>query len=275
MPARLLTFFLLAYGISWALWAPLLLARWGWIAPPVSPYLHLFGSLGPALAAVILTAREGGRDALRGLERRVSRARGVGAWLLIAGVGPFALLLLALVVARLGRGEWPALPQLGRSPEYPELPAAAYFAANILFYGFGEEIGWRGYALPRLQRRHGALTAAALLSVGWALWHLPLFAFGPSLSRMGPAEILGWYLSLLTGAVLLAWLYNSSRGSLLVVAVFHGAMDIAFNASDFGPLSTALGALVTLFGVAVVVVTGPGRLSSASDEAAPPGVPAG
>lgn len=64
-------------------------------------------------------------------------------------------------------------------------PRVAYVLANLVFYGFGEEVGRRGFALPRLQARRTALNASLVVGAGWALWHLPLFAFAPCFSSMG------------------------------------------------------------------------------------------
>jgi membrane protease YdiL (CAAX protease family) len=148
----------------------------------------------------------------------------------------------------------------GRSTEYPELPRLAYWVVSVLLYGFGEEVGWRGYALLQLQRRRSAFMATFQLSLIWALWHLPLFAFAPGLSRMGSVEVLGWYFSIVTGAVLFTWLMNST-GSIAIVAVFHGVMDIVFVAPA-GPLVVnILGALITVWGVMVLAVCGPGYLA--------------
>ena len=129
-------------------------------------------------------------------------------------------------------------------------------------FGFGEEVGWRGFALPRLQARHGAFVASLLLSLGWALWHLPLFFYRPGYTQMGAAGIAGWFFSLLTGAVLLTWLYNESRGSILVVALFHAAVDVAFTSGISSPsVVQATGGLVTLWGLIVLVAAGPRYLS--------------
>jgi uncharacterized protein len=251
----LLSFVALAYAISWACWAPLVLARYGVPGSPPSRYLHLLGALGPALAAIV-TARWTGPVALSGLWRRVFAWRTRPAWHLVAWLGPVGLFAVSVVAARsLGGGAYDP-SQFGRSTEYPELPRLVYWAASILCYGFGEEVGWRGYALLQLQRRRSAFNATLQLSLIWGLWHLPLFAFAPGLSRMGPAEILGWCFSIVTGAVLFTWLMNSTS-SLVIVAVFHGAMDIVFVAPA-GPLgANILGALITVWGVVVLTVCGP------------------
>ena len=116
--------------------------------------------------------------------------------------------------------------------------------------------------MPRLQARHSALVASVLLTLGWALWHVPLFFYRSGYTSMGAAGIVGWLFSLLTGAVLLTWPYNESRGSILIVALFHAAVDVAFTSSVASPVAVNVaGALITLWGIAVLIVAGPRHLS--------------
>jgi len=254
----LLFFFLLSYAISWSVWLPLLLAKQGIIPYQPPQYLHLVGSLGPALAALIMTRVCSGSVGLRDLLRRMFEWRVALRWHAIAWLSPFLLFFVAVLFT--GWNSWE--PQsFGRSAEYPELPALLYGVASIVFYGWGEETGWRGFALPHLQTHHSALKATVILSLGWALWHLPLFGFTPGFSRMGVAEVLGWYFSILTGAILLTWLTNSTRGSILIAAIFHGTMDIVFVSPASPSIANALGALITVWGIAVLVIARPQYLS--------------
>jgi membrane protease YdiL (CAAX protease family) len=155
-----------------------------------------------------------------------------------------------------------SLAGFGNSREFAQFSALGFLAYNIVSFGFGEEVGWRGFALPRLQTRHSALTASLWLTVGWALWHLPLFFYRPGYTGMGAAGIAGRFFSLLTGAILLTWLYNQSQGSILVVAIFHATVDVAFTSGIASPTVVNLaGALITLWGVVVLIVAGPRYLS--------------
>jgi hypothetical protein len=106
------------------------------------------------------------------------------------------------------------------------------------------------------------LISSLLVTLGWALWHAPLFLYRPGYTGMNAAGIAGWLFSLVTGSVLLTWLYNGSRGSLLMVAIFHAAIDVVFTSESSSPVVVnAAGALITVWGVIVVVVAGPGYLS--------------
>jgi membrane protease YdiL (CAAX protease family) len=190
-------------------------------------------------------------------------------WHAVAWLVPFALFVVAAIVVRTALGRTWQLDTFGRSPEYPALPLPKYWAAGLVFYGWGEETGWRGSTLPRLQARHSALASTMMLSVIWAACHIPLFSFAPGLARMGPAEVIGWYLSIVTGAVLFTWLFNSTQGSIFIPAVFHGTMDIVFVSPGPPELATVLGALVTCWGLAVLVFSGPRHLSRSGKVVAP------
>ena len=246
-------FVIMAYAISWSVWLPLLAARQGWVSWSASSYLHLAGGLGPAAAALIVTGVVDGRAGIAGLWRSIRAWRGRLRWLGLAVLYPLTVFAVAVVVARVIEGAWPDLSRFGASLEYPMLPLAVYWLANLVFYGFGEEIGWRGLAQPTLQRRHSALTAAVLVSLVWAGWHLPLFGITATYRSMPAIGFLGFYFSLLTAAFVLAWLYLRSRGSILVVAVFHATFDIATTTPTTTTVVPILmGAVITVAGLAVI-----------------------
>jgi membrane protease YdiL (CAAX protease family) len=259
----LVTFFVLAFAFSWAVWAPAVILSRGASDPQTSSaLLHLLGSLGPMLSAFVVTALAGGHAGVRELLGRVFRWRvGLG-WWVVAVLGTPTLFLVAAVISRLMFGGWPELGEFGRSEEFALLGLLPYWLANVLFFGFGEETGWRGFALPRLQSGpRSALVAALILSLFWAAWHVPLFSFAMGLEGMGLAAIAGWLFSIATGSVLLAWLYNSTGGSILIVAIFHGTLDITIG-SPAGPvIASVMGALVTFWGLAVLAWAGPKNLS--------------
>ena len=145
--------------------------------------------------------------------------------------------------------------RLGVVPEYPALGPILYIVASLVFYGIGEEVGWRGFLYPALRRRGGrALTAALLVVPFWALWHLPLFFVTESYRAMGLGGAAGWLLSLTSGSVLTAWLYDRAKGSALPAAVLHAVLDVFFLADVGVPVQSAMGAVVTIWGVVVGVL---------------------
>lgn len=258
LTATLVLFFALAYALSWAAWAPLVLAARG--GRPATPYLHLLGGLGPALAA-LLAAAWAGRGAVQALVARLVVRRAQAPWVAFAALVPLALYALSAgALSLLGHPSagWSAL---GASSEYPSLPRPLYCLATVVFYGFGEEIGWRGFALPRWQSRHGALASSLRVAALWAAWHLPLFWFAGGLSHMGFAGGVGWFASMVTGSILMTALFNASGGSIVAVAVFHGVLDVVMTSPGAPMLPSVMGALLTIAGVAVVPTFGAENLS--------------
>jgi membrane protease YdiL (CAAX protease family) len=254
----LASFFTLAYAVSWLLWAPLWLPAFGVHWLPALPFQHALGALGPITAAFLLCAMEAGSPGVGDLARRMFLWRGRLLWLLVALAAPYALLALAIAGTSLINGHDITVAGFGESREFPQFSALAFLAYNIVSFGFGEEVGWRGFALPRLQVRHSALIATLLLTVGWALWHVPLFFYRPGYTSMDAIGVVGWLFSLLTGSVLLTWLYNESRGSILVVAIFHATVDVAFTSSIASTsVVNITGVLITLWGIIVLIVAGP------------------
>ena len=243
---RLLAFFVLAYALTWAGWSPLVASSLGWTDTQFTPYLHLFASLGPALAAVLLASAEG-RASLRRLASRLTLAP--PRWIAAAIGAPIALYLVAAGVLLL-LGYSVNLGATGTSTEYPRLGIGTYVVANIVCYGIGEELGWRGFALPRLQRSMSATRASLVVALGWALWHLPLFAFA-GMSSMGLGAATGWFVSIVAGSFLMTALFNASGGSVLAVALFHGTLDVLMTSPTGGPLQIVMGALLTIAGLTV------------------------
>lgn len=257
----LVAYFCLAYAISWLLWLPLVAAAEGWIGP-VSRYWHLVGSLGPALAALVFAGLMEGRAGVQQIYRGMVKWRVSRLWWAIAIGGPPAIFGIAILIARWLGSPWPDWGKVTQVAEYPQLGWLALLVAEIIFYGYGEEVGWRGYVLPRLQSRYSALWASFLISIGWSLWHLPLFLVNESYRQMGIGGAIGWYFSMLTGAILMTWLYNSTAGSILLLAIFHGVLDLVMANQAVGPeLMNIMGMLTTLWGIVILVLERPTRLS--------------
>lgn len=239
---RIPGFVALAYMLTWLGWSPLALRALGVWHGAAPQWLHFVGSLGPASAGFIFAAFDD-RDALRDLAKQCIRAplRSVA-----LAVGVPAVLFGVSAVALLIAGSPVAAGAAGSSAEFPEMPIALYALANIVFYGFGEEVGWRGFLLPRLPGGPRSGRAVLTVAVVWAVWHLPLFAFS-GMSSMGIAGAAGWLVSIIAGSLLTAEMYAASR-SVLVVALFHGTLDIFINSPVGGALQNIMGALVTVAG---------------------------
>lgn len=257
----LIVYFTLAYLISWLIWFPLYSPALGIAGLPVLPFQHGIGGLGPLISAFITTGIFEGNEGVKSLKHRMIKARPL-VYIAIALLSPFLLAFMASIINYVANQRPIELSGLFVGKELPEFNFAGFLLYNLLFFGFGEEAGWRGFALPRLQNKTNALNASIILTVLWAIWHWPLFLYRPGFMNMGVAGTFGWLFSLLTGSVLLTWLYNSSKGGILVCAIFHATVDIAFLA-DFNDQNMAnyMGMLITIWGIATIIIFKPRNLS--------------
>ncbi len=244
----------LAFAITWILIAPLALHA------PISPQWHALGALGPALAALGVTWAISGRRGLAALGRRLIPKHLGPLWLSIALFSPLLLFGVAMLALRVAGQPWPNFSLLS-SAEYASF---AWIGSTLLAaasYGICEEIGWRGFALPRLQQGRGALAATLLLALFWALWHIPMFFYR---FEFGTAQVVGFFISLVAGAIWLTFLYNSTSGSIFAVAAWHTVWNIVnivglLIAVDVVSLMSAL---VIVAAVVIVLVWRPTRLAT-------------
>ncbi|CAA9436332.1 MAG: CAAX amino terminal protease family protein [uncultured Rubrobacteraceae bacterium] len=264
--SQTVAFFVLAFGISWSLWVP---AAFG--NSPSLLLLVFLGSFGPSLAAVLLKALSEGKHGLKGLLGRLLGWRLALRWYLVVLLGPLGVALTATVLDGLLGGAGPGLggPQIpeGLSTGLILLGLLPAFLISLIFGGpLGEEIGWRGYALPRLQEGWSPLASALILGVIWGLWHLPLFFIsGTTQSFLSFVPFILWVVGL---SVLFTWIYNSTDGNLLIAILLHASVNFfaatltVFPASetDYARPFLLYTLLVCLLATAVVLIAG-SRLS--------------
>jgi membrane protease YdiL (CAAX protease family) len=207
----LVTYFVLAYALTWML-APLL---------TISLLLGVAGLMMPAVAAIVVIAMTEGKPGLKSLWQRLKLWRVGLRWYVVALGLP--VLLSAIVVA---------LSILLGAPAQVEFSSVSLLTLIVFVLVVGEEIGWRGYALPKLLQSHSAITASVILGVLWGGWHLPTF-FLPGAPQAGIPFVA--FLLFTTGAsILFTWLYLHTGGSLLIATLFHGAIN------SFGFVNSAL-----------------------------------
>lgn len=249
----LVIFFGLAFVIAWGLMSLAIVNHYGWMefAPPVEPFLIL-GSWVPNLAAFMVVAwvlrRKGG---IRKLFLGWIRYRVAPVWYLVI-LSPILIGILTIQLFYL---------IYGYSPFSEALLDPSTLVALLVFTtitgAMGEELGWRGFALPWLQKRFTALGASLVLGVLWSLWHLPLWFAGLGF------EVIPYWAYFLVGisfTVLATWVCNNTRGSLLLASLFHLTLNVSVNMFDSKafPLHAML---FILFAVIVILTAGPRHLS--------------
>jgi membrane protease YdiL (CAAX protease family) len=212
----LAAFLVLSYGLTWALLMPLAIFRDA-TAGPYTTLALLIGSNIPSAVAIALTAIGLGRGATRKLLGRLVIWRVGWRWYLLL-LAPTALVIGTITLVAVTRGGPTAALAM-------PLSNAIFFVAFMTFPGSatGEELGWRGFALPRLQFRHTALIASLIVGSLHGLWHLPLWLRGDADHQLSvyPAFLI----QAIGLAVIYTWLYNSTKGSVLLAVLFHTATN--------------------------------------------------
>jgi membrane protease YdiL (CAAX protease family) len=245
------SFAVLAYMLSWAWWIPMAL-RGEVVRPGDGWPTHLPGLAGPAVAAVVVTALVDGRAGLRDLAARLTRWR-VGRWWWLLVVGTAALALLGVGVAVVTGEPVPSLDEFASYSGIGMIGLPAVVAVAFLVNGVGEEAGWRGFAVDRLLRRHGLTRTALVVAVLWLGWHLPLFWMHDSFRSFGAAGTAGWGIALVAASLVLTWMYRDSGRSILLVAAWHTAFNLA-TATEATGFTVGMLASVLVITVAVGIV---------------------
>jgi membrane protease YdiL (CAAX protease family) len=218
-------FFLIAYAGTWIMLIPSVLSVWGILKGDftVTQILSIF--VGPPLAAFIMTGITEGKAGVRRLRDRIRQRRAGWQWYLFILLGIPALILLGIIIQPGALASFQGVtPRL--LVTYP-----VYFVVVFFAVGLPEEIGWRGFALPRMQPRYGPLWGTLLLGVLWTFWHLPRFLLpehggGPG---TGFATFLTdfsvFFLMIVALAVIFTWVFNHTQGSIFTPILAHTAVD--------------------------------------------------
>jgi uncharacterized protein len=239
----LAAFYVITFLVSWSYWVTDAAAGGRWSHAP--------GLLGPMIAAVVVTGLTKGAAGLRDLGKRMIRWRVEPRWYLWV-LAPFGVALGVAGVISLAGGRSPSLGEWSEMNGFAGLGGSTALLVILVVNGYGEETGWRGYALPAFRRQHDEITASLLVAVPWALWHAPLF-FIDSAYRDFPLTFLpGWLLGFFALSVVLTWTYEGARRSIFVAALLHLSLNVgtATTASE-GTIAGVVTMAVIVWSVAI------------------------
>jgi uncharacterized protein len=259
----LVFFFVMAYAFSWIVWAPWVLGEDGAnVLPPAlsvpssAARLLVAGGIlaGPTLSAFIMTATTEGREGVRRLLGRLVLWRVGFRWYLFALLGVPLIMILGTMVYSMSL---PNLAALG-GPSYLLSYLASFALVTVLGGPLLEEIGWRGFALPRMERLQGPFLASVILGVMWALWHLPEFLVPSWAASSGGGGIVGiamFTLTAITFTIVISWVFNNTRASVLLAILVHSSIDtFTLPLAAIFPAWAIASALPLMIGFGVVAV---------------------
>lgn len=253
-------YFGIVYLLAWAVWIPLVIARHGTAGEQVNLSLTLLAGAAPCISATFVAWAAFGREGVKRLWQRLIRWQIGLRWYLAAFFVPAALLIAATVLIVLFKG-----PPVGYLANFQPIGLLTGLLLYIPMAVF-EEVGWRGFAQPGLQKNLSALGACAILGIGWSFWHFPYFLI-PEFSFFSLDALQGFLsgfaiysLGTIPTCILIAWLFNNSDGSLILPCIFHGANNVF--AGTFlipliqanGTFALALSTGVSTFAAAVVLI---------------------
>jgi membrane protease YdiL (CAAX protease family) len=247
--SQLLLFSLLCLVIAWAIWIPQAVTK---LSNPQTSFaggspLNLLAVWAPALSAILLSRVKQGKAGLQALFHPIRRWRVGIQWYLFILLYPAAIWFLARAIdAVLGRAFEFTIPILTFFP-----PEQAHMVAVALVFAFpntlGEELGWRGFALPRLQTKYNALVSSIMLGLFWAVWHIPMWIANDVMGL----DLLISVVTITTYAIIFTWVYNNTGGSVLLAWLFHASMTIT---QYFLQIPLTLTDDILRWGVAILVV---------------------
>ena len=254
----LISFFVMAFAFSWIVWSPWYLSEEGvGLLPfPVSgqPWLPLGILLGPALSGFIMTGVTEGKAGVGRLLRRIVLWRVGLRWYLFAFIGVPLVMTLGTIIVPGGLASSQFL-----GPGYVLTYLVTFIVVLLIAGPLGEEIGWRGFALPRMQSLHGPLVGSIILGLLWGLWHLPEFmvqSWADSSGGSSPLAIVKFCIFAIAATIILTWVFNNTKGSVLMAVLVHAAIDAPFLPYSvlLGPAEVMNSLLVGFGALALVVV---------------------
>lgn len=216
---QLTFYFIFAYLISWSIALPLALSSRGLIKS-IPLKLHYLSSFGPLIATLLILKLT---ERFKEFSKRIYNWQlGIMWWLV--GLAPLILLAISFLILQYVLGTDLNLYLLGEVNFLGNLTLIGSLLFWTLTSGIGEEVGWRGFALPRLIEKYKPLNASLILGGLWFGWHIPYFFYLPGYQNFSFGTTIGFAIGILSGSVLLGWLYVRTQSFLLTI-IWHGAFN--------------------------------------------------
>ncbi len=207
----------IAYGITWIIaFSIIFLFRNETITKNQLDFFHSFAAIGPTIAAFITTYQFYGKQGIKKLLSKLKFQFPNNQTILIT-ISPILFFLFGLVIFRLVKMDFYNFEVFAKS-NWISINPFIIWLLPLLSYSIFEEIGWRGFLLPHLQENFSAFKATIILTIIWALWHIPFFFYRFNFT-LGIG--IGFFFGIFVGSIILTSIYNSSKGILFPVIFFH------------------------------------------------------
>ncbi|TFG29623.1 CPBP family intramembrane metalloprotease [Candidatus Thorarchaeota archaeon] len=252
------TYFLLVIILGSIFFTPWILESSGFIGLGISIPFILLGGLTPTFGALLAARLSHGPGGIRQLLSSFRRSGFPKIWLIVS-------FLLPVIIALVSVFSWILL---GGAYDFTSIGLAMFipFLIQSLIMNVWEEIGWRGFALPALQRRYSALFSAFVIGIFWSLWHWPHLAVLDSHMLDNYGNVLIFIGVTITSSIVYTWLYNSTKGNLAIPWLFHAMTNsifpLFFYSGVSGLIAPYMLLVFTILAMALIIIYKPTTLSS-------------
>jgi len=246
-----LSYVVLTYLITWIISLPLVFTANHLFGISVSYKLHYLTAYGPLISALIVIYVTKGIDGLKALLSKVFLWKVNLIWYLVALSPLFIYLALGNVNLNL-LGQINFLPNLG-------FGALLFWIFNS---GLGEEVGWRGFLLPQLQKKYSPIKSSFILSLFWIIWHIPAFFYLPTYMKLGLGILPFFIIGIASGSIIYTWIFNNTRGSVFMVVLFHGVFNFVTASKAGEGIVAAVISTLIIIGACILLLLKPVGLKS-------------
>lgn len=214
---KIIIYTVVSYAVTWTIaFVIILLYKKGNLTNYQLNFYHSFAAIGPTIAALFTSYLFYGKVGIGKLLNRIKFPK-LDRKPIVFIISPLLFFAIGFFIYALIKSDWYSFKNFYIS-NWTSITSIIVWLLPLLTYSLFEEIGWRGFLLPHLQEKYTAWRATIILTVIWALWHIPFFFYRFDFS-LGIS--IGFFFGIFVGAIILTSIYNSSRGMLIPVMLFH------------------------------------------------------